>query len=128
MFKDSVTYLFWFTLLAVCFGLAVGCGEVTPLGGAAGGGEGGRAAELGQGGAAGDELDAAAADAPAPPSCIADTTPGLAVNGTCDGGRPTSSGRHAACTLNGAAFVGCVAGASAPVVCYAGCGDAGGGL
>lgn len=127
MFKDSVVYLFWFALLAVVFGYAFGCGSIVPLSGAAGGGEGGRAA----GGAGGGELvdvDAAAASDAAAPPCLDASAPGLAFNGTCEGGAAATKGCHAACTLNGAPFVGCVAGSPWASACYADCAGCTGGL
>jgi hypothetical protein len=129
MFKDGVIYCFWFAVLGLVLLLAAGCGEVSPLGGAGGQGEGARAA----GGTAGAELGGAAGQADAdvdaaPAACLSTDAPGFAFNGTCDGGMAASKGCHAACTLNGAPFVGCVAGSPYAAACYADCAACAGGL
>ena len=140
--RDSLEWFFWFGLLGFVFWLAIGCGQVSPRAGAVEGGEGGRAGiglelDAGQAGAPELERDAAAdaaaaaaadaaADAPAPPVCLPASSPGFALGGTCDGGAPASKGCHAACTLEGAPFVGCVSGTPYAAACYASCGACGG--
>lgn len=131
--RDTLLHLFWFGLLAVVLAFAIGCGNVSPR--AAAGGESGRGADgtAGAAGAAGAELgqggelepDAAAAADAAPdaaaPVCLEASAAGFAINGTCTGGPPASAGCHAACTLDGAPFVGCVTGSPYASRCYASC-------
>jgi hypothetical protein len=129
--RDTLEWCFWFGLLAVCFVLATGCGQISPLDGA--GGQGGGTSRAAGGGTAGAELarvdaaadpppDAAADAAPDAPACISDDAPGLALGPTCDGGPPSGSGCHAACVLGNAPFVGCVARPTEIVRCYPSCG------
>lgn len=53
--------------------------------------------------------------------CIDTSAPGFNLGGTCEGGAAASKGCHAACTLNGAPFAGCVSGSPYASFCFDSC-------
>jgi len=59
-------------------------------------------------------------------NCIGPPALGFAYNPGCDGGSTAPTACHAACTLNGAPYVGCALDDRAPggvVTCHASCAD-----
>lgn len=144
--REAAVSVFWIAVVVVLFCYAItGCGNVSALpdvvgvAGAGGAGESSPdAAGAGDVGGVGgsprgrdasfdlqDRRDASPVDV-APPAadagaCLDADVAGFALNATCEGGRPASDGCHAACTLNGAPFVGCVEGSPWASSCYASC-------
>jgi hypothetical protein len=135
-------------VFAVCF--AVGCGSVTAdapagAGGGAGGalvdaaggapgaggagpatGGAGRASstggEMATGGAGSAAAGAGGSGGAGGAPCLDANAPGAAFNDTCDGRQAATVACHAACTLSGAHYVGCVSGSPYATFCYSDCG------
>lgn len=123
-------------LLSLCGLLCCGTVDGIPPDGAAGAGgatgTGGAAGEVASTGGAPGTGGAVSATGGAPgtggAACVGPTATGFAINVPCGGGAPGTivGACYAACTLNGAPFVGCVqpyANPAIPSRCYASCAE-----